>query len=63
MRTRTKMIVTVLAIIVCSMVVLANDFRSTYSTLVDRWLGLDPVSITNGMYEQFDFIGRTAKQS
>ena len=33
-----------------------NDFRSTYSTLVDRWLGLDPVSITNGVYEQFDFI-------
>ena len=33
-----------------------NDFRSTYSTLVDRWLGLDPVSITNGTYEQFDFI-------
>jgi uncharacterized protein (DUF1501 family) len=33
-----------------------NDFRSTYSTLVDRWLGLDAVSITNGTYEQFDFI-------
>ncbi len=33
-----------------------NDFRSTYSTLVERWLGLDPVSITNGVYEQFDFI-------
>lgn len=33
-----------------------NDFRSTYSTLVDRWLGLDPVSITNGTYEQFDLI-------
>jgi uncharacterized protein (DUF1501 family) len=33
-----------------------NDFRSTYATLVDRWLGLDPVSITNGVYEQFDFI-------
>jgi uncharacterized protein (DUF1501 family) len=33
-----------------------NDFRSTYSTLVDRWLGLDPVSITNGTYEQFDFV-------
>jgi uncharacterized protein (DUF1501 family) len=33
-----------------------NDFRSTYATLVDRWLGLDPVAITNGTYEQFDFI-------
>jgi len=34
----------------------SNDFRSTYATLVDRWLGLDPVPITNGTYEQFDFI-------
>ena len=33
-----------------------NDFRSTYSTIIDRWLGLDPVSLTNGTYEQFDFI-------
>jgi uncharacterized protein (DUF1501 family) len=33
-----------------------NDFRSTYSTILDRWLGLDPVPITNGTYEQFDFI-------
>ena len=33
-----------------------NDFRSTYSTIVDQWLGLDPVPITNGHFEQFDFI-------
>ena len=33
-----------------------NDFRSTYSTIVDRWLGLDPVEITNGAFEQFDFV-------
>jgi uncharacterized protein (DUF1501 family) len=33
-----------------------NDFRSTYSTLLDRWLGLDPVPIVNGTFEQFDFI-------
>ena len=33
-----------------------NDFRSTYSTLLDRWLGLDPVPIVNGKFEQFDFI-------
>ena len=33
-----------------------NDFRSTYSTIVEKWLGLDPVPITNGKFEQFDFI-------
>jgi uncharacterized protein (DUF1501 family) len=33
-----------------------NDFRSTYSTLLDRWLGLDPVPIVNGAFEQLDFI-------
>ena len=34
----------------------SNDFRSTYSTLLDQWLGLDPVPIVNGKFEQFDFI-------
>ena len=34
----------------------SNDFRSTYSTIVDRWLGLDPVPIVHGQFEQFDFI-------
>ena len=29
-----------------------NDFRGTYSTILDRWMGLDPVSITGGNYEQ-----------
>ena len=33
-----------------------NDFRSTYSTILDKWLGLDPVPITNGRFEQFGFI-------
>ena len=33
-----------------------NDFRSTYSTILDQWLGLDPVPIVNGQFEQFDFI-------
>ena len=33
-----------------------NDFRSTYSTIADRWLGLDPVPITNGTYEQHEFL-------
>ena len=35
-----------------------NDFRLTYSTILDRWLGLDPVSITNGNFEQFDFVSK-----
>ena len=33
-----------------------NDFRSTYSTILDKWLGLDPAPIVNGQFEQFDFI-------
>ena len=34
----------------------SNDFRSTYSTLMDQWMELDAVSIANGTFEQFDFI-------
>ena len=33
-----------------------NDFRSTYSTLLEQWMGLDPVPIVNGAFEQFDFV-------
>ena len=33
-----------------------NDFRSTYSTILDKWLRLDPDPIVNGQFEQFDFI-------
>ena len=35
---------------------LNNDFRSTYSTILDRWLGLDPDPIVNGNFEQFNFV-------
>ena len=35
-----------------------NDFRSTYSTIVERWFGLDAVPIVNGTFEQFDFINK-----
>ncbi len=35
-----------------------NDFRITYSTLLDRWLGVDPVPITNGSFEQFEFVAK-----
>ena len=33
-----------------------NDFRSTYSTILDQWLRLDAVPIVNGQFEQFDFF-------
>ena len=33
-----------------------NDFRSTYATVLDQWLGLDPDPIVNGKFEQFDLI-------
>ena len=33
-----------------------NDFRGFYSTIIERWLGLDPVPIVNGKFEQMDFV-------
>ena len=33
-----------------------TDFRSTYSTILEQWLGLDPVPIVNGGFEQLEFI-------
>ena len=33
-----------------------NDFRSTYATILDKWMGLDPDPMVNGQFEQFDFI-------
>jgi uncharacterized protein (DUF1501 family) len=35
-----------------------NDFRSTYSTILERWLGLDAPPVVNGHFEQLDFIGK-----
>ncbi len=37
-----------------------NDFRSVYSTLLDRHLGIAPDEIVNGNFEQFDLIGSSA---
>lgn len=38
-----------------------NDFRCTYSTLLERWLGLDAAPIVNGHFEQFAYLaGRAA---
>ena len=33
-----------------------NDFRGLYSTLLDRWMGLDSNSIVGGTFEQLDVI-------
>ena len=33
-----------------------NDFRGFYSTIIERWLGLDPVPIVGGNFEQMDFV-------
>ena len=33
-----------------------NDFRGTYSTMLEQWLGLEAAPIVNGHFEQFDFI-------
>ena len=35
-----------------------NDFRSTYSTLLERWLELEAAPIVNGTFEQFDYLGK-----
>ena len=35
-----------------------NDFRSTYSTILERWLELDAPSIVNGQFEHMDFIAK-----
>ena len=32
------------------------DFRGFYSTLVDKWLGLDPVPVVGGQFEQMAFV-------
>ena len=32
------------------------DFRGFYSTLVDKWLGLDPAPIVGGKFEQMSFV-------
>ena len=33
-----------------------NDFRSTYSTILERWMGLEAAPMVNGRFEQFDFV-------
>ena len=33
-----------------------NDFRGTYSSIIEDWLGLDPVPIVKGKFESFDLF-------
>ncbi len=32
------------------------DFRGFYSTIVEKWLGLDPVPVVGGNFEQLSFV-------
>ena len=36
------------------------DYRGLYSSLLDQWLGLDPVPIVDGAYEQLHFYEQQA---
>ena len=36
-----------------------TDFRSIYSTIAGRWLGVDPERVANGHYEQLDLISNS----
>ena len=33
-----------------------NDFRGIYATIAERWLGVDPDTVSNGRFEQQDFL-------
>ena len=33
-----------------------NDFRSTYTSVLEQWLSLDAAPIVNGRYEAFDLF-------
>jgi uncharacterized protein (DUF1501 family) len=32
------------------------DFRGVYGTMVERWLGLDPVPVVGGNFQQVEFV-------
>jgi len=32
------------------------DYRGVYGTMVEKWLGLDPVPVVGGNFEQLDFV-------
>jgi uncharacterized protein (DUF1501 family) len=33
-----------------------NDFRMTYSTILENWLQVEAAPITNGNFEKFSFV-------
>ena len=33
-----------------------NDFRGLYSTILDRWLGVEPSAVLDGSFEQLDLV-------
>ena len=33
-----------------------TDYRGVYGTIVENWLGLDPVPVVGGSFEQLDFV-------
>ena len=33
-----------------------NDFRGTYTTLLEDWMGVDAKPIVNGAFEKMDFL-------
>ncbi|MBR98330.1 MAG: hypothetical protein CL887_07560 [Dehalococcoidia bacterium] len=33
-----------------------NDFRTTYSTIAEKWLGVDPESVSNGNFGMINFL-------
>jgi len=33
-----------------------NDFRSTYATILEKWMNVDSKPIVNGSFEQFSFV-------
>jgi uncharacterized protein (DUF1501 family) len=33
-----------------------NDFRSTYSTILERWFGVEAKPIVNGTFQQLAFV-------
>jgi uncharacterized protein (DUF1501 family) len=35
-----------------------TDFRSIYTTLVEDWMGLDPISVVGGNFEKPEFVAR-----
>jgi uncharacterized protein (DUF1501 family) len=37
-----------------------NDFRGTYATLLEQWMGMDSTSILGGTFEQLNFIKQAA---